>query len=145
MSLHSYVQLQLLIGWATQKPTPNIYTPKIFLSLRQQLLCIIRTNHITSTFIGKSILLINGAGLYSFIKNLEILRILNILISFLLTLPRNSKSFFMNCLCRCCISPILFSLYGEWLIKEGLEDIGDFTGGGSKINTIKIKFLYMLN
>ncbi|MDR5124748.1 reverse transcriptase domain-containing protein, partial [Salmonella enterica subsp. enterica serovar Typhimurium] len=37
----------------------------------------------------------------------------------------------------CCISPILFNLYGEWLANEALEGVGDFMIGGRVINTIK--------
>ena len=37
----------------------------------------------------------------------------------------------------CCISPILFNLYGEWLAKEALDGVGDFMIGGRVINTIK--------
>jgi hypothetical protein len=37
----------------------------------------------------------------------------------------------------CCMSPILFNLYGEWLVKEALEGLGDFKIGGRRINTAK--------
>lgn len=37
----------------------------------------------------------------------------------------------------CCLSPILFNLYGEWLAKEALDGTGDFKIGGRVITTIK--------
>jgi hypothetical protein len=33
---------------------------------------------------------------------------------------------------RCCISPILFNVYGEYLMKEALTEVGDFKTGGRK-------------
>ena len=33
----------------------------------------------------------------------------------------------------CCLSPILFNLYSEWLTKEALDGIGDFNIGGQKL------------
>jgi hypothetical protein len=38
---------------------------------------------------------------------------------------------------RCCLSPILFNLYGECLTKEALEGFGDLKVGGQIINTVK--------
>jgi Reverse transcriptase (RNA-dependent DNA polymerase). len=35
----------------------------------------------------------------------------------------------------CCMSPILFNLYGEYLIKETLAEVGDFKIGGRIINS----------
>jgi hypothetical protein len=37
----------------------------------------------------------------------------------------------------CCLSPILFNLYSEYLTKEGREGIGDFKIGGQVIRTVK--------
>jgi hypothetical protein len=37
----------------------------------------------------------------------------------------------------CCLSPILFNLYGEYLTKEALEVLGDFKIGGQIIHTVK--------
>jgi hypothetical protein len=37
----------------------------------------------------------------------------------------------------CCLSPILFNLYKECLIKEALEGFGDFKIGGQSIHTVK--------
>ena len=37
----------------------------------------------------------------------------------------------------CCLSPILFNVYNECLIKEALEGFGDFKIGGQIINTLK--------
>ena len=37
----------------------------------------------------------------------------------------------------CCLSPILFNLYGEYLTKEALEGLGDFKIGGQIIHTVK--------
>jgi len=37
----------------------------------------------------------------------------------------------------CCLSPILFNLYSEYLTKEALERLGDFTIGGQIIHTVK--------
>ena len=34
----------------------------------------------------------------------------------------------------CCMSPILFNLYGEYLMKEALAEVGDFKIGGRIIN-----------
>jgi len=35
----------------------------------------------------------------------------------------------------CCLSPILFNLYGEYVTKEALEGLGDFKIGGQIIHT----------
>ena len=37
----------------------------------------------------------------------------------------------------CCLSPTLFNIYGEWLMNEALEGMGDFKVGGRIINNIK--------
>jgi hypothetical protein len=37
----------------------------------------------------------------------------------------------------CCLSPILFNLYSEYLTKEGLEGFGDFKIGGQVIRSVK--------
>jgi hypothetical protein len=37
----------------------------------------------------------------------------------------------------CCLSPILFNLYSEYLTKEILEGFGDFKIGGQVIRTVK--------
>ena len=37
----------------------------------------------------------------------------------------------------CCLSPILFNLYSEWLTKEALDGLGDFNIGGQIIHTVK--------
>jgi hypothetical protein len=37
----------------------------------------------------------------------------------------------------CCLSPILFNLYSEYLTKEALEGFGDFKIGGQVIRTVK--------
>jgi hypothetical protein len=37
----------------------------------------------------------------------------------------------------CCLSPILFNLYSEYLTKEGLEELGDFKIGVKIIHTVK--------
>jgi len=37
----------------------------------------------------------------------------------------------------CCLSPILFNLYSEFLTKEALEGFGDFKIGGQIIHTVK--------
>ena len=37
----------------------------------------------------------------------------------------------------CCLSPILFNLYSEWLTKEALDGLGDFNVGGQIIQTVK--------
>jgi hypothetical protein len=37
----------------------------------------------------------------------------------------------------CCLSPILFNLYSEYLTKEALEGFGDFRIGGKVIRTVK--------
>jgi len=37
----------------------------------------------------------------------------------------------------CCLSPILFNLYSEYLTKESLEGLGDFKIGGQIIHTVK--------
>jgi hypothetical protein len=36
-----------------------------------------------------------------------------------------------------CLSPILFNLYSEYLIKEALEELGDFKIDGQFIHTVK--------
>jgi hypothetical protein len=38
---------------------------------------------------------------------------------------------------ECCLSPILFNLYSEYLTKEALEGFGDFKIGGQIIQTVK--------
>ena len=37
----------------------------------------------------------------------------------------------------CCMSPILFNLYGEYLMKEALTKVGDFKIGGRIINKVR--------
>jgi len=37
----------------------------------------------------------------------------------------------------CCLSPILFNLYSEYLTKETLEGLGDLKIGGQIIHTVK--------
>ena len=37
----------------------------------------------------------------------------------------------------CCMSPILFNLYGEYLMKEVLAEVGDFRIGGRIINKVR--------
>jgi hypothetical protein len=37
----------------------------------------------------------------------------------------------------CCLSPILFDLYSEYLTKEALEGLGDFKIGRQVIRTLK--------
>jgi len=37
----------------------------------------------------------------------------------------------------CCLSPIIFNLYSEYLTKEALEGLGDFKIGGQIIHTVK--------
>jgi len=37
----------------------------------------------------------------------------------------------------CCLSPILFNLYSEYLTKEALKRLGDFQIGGQIIHTVK--------
>jgi hypothetical protein len=37
----------------------------------------------------------------------------------------------------CCLSPILFNLYSEYLTKEALEVFGDFKIGGQVIRIVK--------
>jgi len=37
----------------------------------------------------------------------------------------------------CCLSPILFNLYSEYLTKEALDGLGDFKIGGKIIHTVK--------
>ena len=37
----------------------------------------------------------------------------------------------------CCLSPILFNLYSDWLTKEALDGLGDFNIGGQIIQTVK--------
>ena len=36
-----------------------------------------------------------------------------------------------------CMSPILFNLYGEYLIKEALAEVGDFKIGGRIIKKVR--------
>jgi hypothetical protein len=40
----------------------------------------------------------------------------------------------------CCLSPILFNLYSEYLTKEALEGLGDFKIGGQIIHTVKYAY-----
>ena len=35
------------------------------------------------------------------------------------------------------LSPILFNLYGEYLMKEALAEVGDFKIGARIINTVR--------
>jgi hypothetical protein len=37
----------------------------------------------------------------------------------------------------CCLSPIVFNLYSEYLTKEALEGFGDFKIGGQVIHIVK--------
>ena len=37
----------------------------------------------------------------------------------------------------CCMSPILFNLYEEYLMKEALTEVGDFKIGGRIINKVR--------
>jgi len=37
----------------------------------------------------------------------------------------------------CCLSPILFNLYSEWLTEEALDGSGDFNIGGQIVQTVK--------
>jgi len=37
----------------------------------------------------------------------------------------------------CCLSPILFNLYSEYLTKEALDGLGDFNIGEKIIQTVK--------
>jgi len=37
----------------------------------------------------------------------------------------------------CCLSPIQFNLYSEYLTKEALEGLGDFKTSGQIIHTAK--------
>jgi len=37
----------------------------------------------------------------------------------------------------CCLSPILFNLYSEYLTKEALEGLGDFKIDGQVIHIVK--------
>ena len=37
----------------------------------------------------------------------------------------------------CCLTPILFNLYSEYLTKEALDGLGDFNIGGQIIQTVK--------
>ena len=37
----------------------------------------------------------------------------------------------------CCLSPILFNLYSEWLTKEALDGLGNFNMRGQIIQTVK--------
>ena len=38
---------------------------------------------------------------------------------------------------RCCMLPILFNLYGEYLMTEALAEVGDFNIGGRIINKVR--------
>jgi hypothetical protein len=38
---------------------------------------------------------------------------------------------------ECCLSPILFNLYSEYLTKEALEGLGSLKIGGQIIHTVK--------
>ena len=38
---------------------------------------------------------------------------------------------------RCCLSPILFNLYNEYLTRKALDGLGDFSIGGQIIQTVK--------
>jgi len=38
---------------------------------------------------------------------------------------------------ECCLSPILFNLYSEFLTKKAVEGFGDFKIGGQIIHTVK--------
>jgi hypothetical protein len=37
----------------------------------------------------------------------------------------------------CCLSPLLFNLYSEYVTQEALEGLGDFKVGGQIISTVK--------
>ena len=37
----------------------------------------------------------------------------------------------------CCKSPILFNLYGEYLMEDALADVGDLKIGGRIINKVR--------
>jgi predicted nucleotidyltransferase len=37
----------------------------------------------------------------------------------------------------CCLSPILFNVYSEYLTREALEGFGDFKIGGQVIRTVE--------
>ena len=37
----------------------------------------------------------------------------------------------------CCMSPILFNIYGEYLMKEALTEVKDFKIGGRIINKVR--------
>ena len=43
--------------------------------------------------------------------------------------------------CRCCLSPILFKLYSEYLTNEAREGFGDLKIGGHGICTVKSKVM----
>ena len=43
----------------------------------------------------------------------------------------------------CCMSPILLNLYGEYLMKAALAEVGDFRIGGRIIN--KVRFMDFWN
>ena len=38
---------------------------------------------------------------------------------------------------RCCMSPLLFKLYGEYLMKEALAEVGDLKIGRGIINKLR--------
>jgi len=40
----------------------------------------------------------------------------------------------------CCLSPILFNLYSEYLTKEAQDGLGDFNIGGQIIQTVKYAY-----
>jgi len=40
----------------------------------------------------------------------------------------------------CCLSPILFNLYSEYLTKQPLDGLGDFNIGGQIIQTVKYAY-----
>jgi hypothetical protein len=44
----------------------------------------------------------------------------------------------------CCLSPILFNLYSEYLTMEALEGFGDFKIGGQIIRTVKYEYYLAL-
>jgi hypothetical protein len=38
---------------------------------------------------------------------------------------------------QCCLPPIVFNVYGEYLTKESSEEVGDLKIGGNVIHTLK--------